>query len=248
MAALAEQGRIRGFEAQMYCKNGETLWVSISANALFAEDLSLHSYTAFSHDITSRRNMERQLLQAHKMEAIGRLAGGIAHDFNNILTVILGYCEMLRDLIGESEKSLSVVGEIGNATKRAAMLTQQLLAFSRQQVVQRKVLDVNVVVRAMETMLKRLIGENIELMTELRKENAMVRADPHQIEQIIMNLVVNARDAMPDGGNLLIATSLRIVSEAEAANARELKSGRYIQIVVNDSGIGIPPRACPSDF
>ena len=131
------------------------------------------------------------------MEAIGRLAGGIAHDFNNILTVILGYCEMLRDFIGESEKSLSVVGEIGNATKRAAMLTQQLLAFNQQQVVQRKVLDVNVVVRAMETMLKRSIGENIELMTELRKENAMVRADPHQIEQIIMNLVVNARDAIP---------------------------------------------------
>jgi two-component system cell cycle sensor histidine kinase/response regulator CckA len=192
--------------------------------------------------------MERQLLQAHKMEAIGRLAGGIAHDFNNILTVILGYCEMLRDVISGNEEGQGVLREIRGAAKRAAMLTQQLLAFSRQQVVQRRVLDVNVVIRAMETMVKRLIGEHIELVTVLAREHATVRADPHQIEQIVMNLVVNARDAMPEGGTLRIVTSRRSISSIPADASDGAKPGPYVEIAVTDSGVGIPAEILPLIF
>ena len=248
MKALEEKGSVRGFEAPLHGSGGETQWVSISANALFAEDLTLHSYSAFTYDITQRRTMERQLLQSQKMEAIGRLAGGIAHDFNNILTVILGYCEMLRDVIPGNGEGQGVLREIGSAAKRAAMLTQQLLAFSRQQVVQRKILDVNVVVRAMETMVKRLIGENIELVTELEKESATVRADPHQIEQIIMNLVVNARDAMPEGGTLRISTSRRSIFDVPADAATGAKPGRYVELGVTDSGVGISAEVLPLIF
>ena len=161
--------------------------------------------TRVSQVLSDHKRMEELLRQSQKMEAVGRLAGGVAHDFNNLLTVIAGYASLLKeDRAGEGEQP--ELEEIQTAVKRAADLTRQLLAFSRKQALLPRVLDVNTVVSGMESMLRRLIGENITLVTALAGDLGRVKADPGQIEQVIMNLVVNARDAMPQGGKLIIET------------------------------------------
>ncbi len=190
-------------------------------------------------DIGERKSLEEQLRQSQKMEAIGQLAGGVAHDFNNLLTVILGYAELLSTTLHGNDPRRTDVDEILNAADRAAGLTRQLLAFSRKQVFQPKLLDVKSLVINTSAMLRRVIGEDIELVTKLAPTAATVLADAGQIEQILMNLAVNARDAMPQGGRLLIETMTVVLDDSYAAQHAAVLPGPYVMLAVTDSGIGM---------
>ena len=193
-----------------------------------------------NRDITARKKLEEQLRQVQKMEAIGRLSGGIAHDFNNLLGVIIGYSEILQERLPSKDLLRESADEIVAAGKRAASLTRQLLAFSRQQVLEPKVLDLNEVVSDMEKMLRRLIGEDIELITNRDPMLGRVRTDQGQIEQVIMNLVVNARDAMPQGGKLVIATANTEMDETFVKRyPYPVQTGQYIVLTVSDNGVGM---------
>jgi two-component system, cell cycle sensor histidine kinase and response regulator CckA len=185
------------------------------------------------------RQSEQQLLQSQKMEAIGGLAGGIAHDFNNLLSVILGYSELLASELRPDDPMRVDLQEINRAGARASRLTGQLLAFSRQQVLQPQLVDLNQVCSGMESMLKRLIGEDVELRSIADQRLARVLVDAGQMEQVIMNLVVNARDAMPSGGKLTIETSNRSLDERAAAEHSGLKPGAHVLLVVTDTGMGM---------
>jgi PAS domain S-box-containing protein len=190
-------------------------------------------------DVTEKRRLEEQFRQSQKMEAVGRLAGGVAHDFNNILGVIIGYGEIVQRRIPAADPLQGKVAEILKAAERAAALTRQLLAFSRKQVLQPRVLDLNLVVADMDKMLRRLIGENIELKMALREPLGSVRADPGQIEQVLMNLVVNARDAMPGAGSLLIATSEVDLDPSYLTLHPGAHPGPHVLLAVSDTGQGM---------
>jgi len=190
-------------------------------------------------DITDRRHLEEQLRQAQKMEAVGMLAGGVAHDFNNLLTIITGYSQLILNNISEDDSNRHSVEQIMKAGERAAALTKQLLAFSRRQVLQPKVLELNKLVGGLSTMLRRLIGEDIDLSLVLPGDLGRVSADPGQIEQVIMNLAVNARDAMPKGGVLTIETANRHLDEHYAGRHIAVKPGSYILLAVSDTGSGM---------
>jgi two-component system cell cycle sensor histidine kinase/response regulator CckA len=201
---------------------------------------ALSHFIAVKEDITSRKQLEEQLWRAQKMEAVGRLAGGVAHDFNNLLTVIRGYADILSNSLPPKDASLRAsVDEILKASERAASLTRQLLAFSRQQVLAPKVLDLNHVVGGVEKMLHRLIGEDIELVTTLQPDLGPVRADPGQIEQVLVNLAVNSRDAMPQGGRLSIETRNIDLDGRSPDPEVVVKPGPYVEIRVQDTGCGM---------
>jgi two-component system cell cycle sensor histidine kinase/response regulator CckA len=193
----------------------------------------------YGKDVTEEKSLAEKFMQAQKMEAIGRLAGGIAHDFNNLLTVISGYCDLVRTDLPQGGLAEAKIDEIARAAKQAATLTSQLLAFSRKQVLIPQVVDTNELVRALETILGRVVGEDIELRTCLHPGTGNIRADPGQIEQALMNLVVNARDAMPEGGKLTIETSVRVFDEAYAREHTDVKPGEYVRIAVSDTGVGM---------
>ncbi|HXE89999.1 MAG TPA: ATP-binding protein [Terriglobales bacterium] len=192
-------------------------------------------------DITERRQLERQLLQAQKMEAIGQLAGGVAHDFNNLMAIVIGYTDLLMDELDPNSSQMKHVKEIRKAGDRAVALTRQLMAFSRKQVMAPKVLDLNQVVADTDRMLRRIIGEDIDLVVIAEPELWNVRTDPGQMEQVIMNLAVNARDAMPGGGKLTIETANVELGEADAAQHVTMKPGSYVMLAVSDNGIGMSP-------
>jgi len=192
-------------------------------------------------DITEHRRLEEQYRQAQRMEAVGRLAGGVAHDFNNILTAILGYAELLLMELPPDSEHLADAAEIRTAAQRAAGLTRQLLAFSRQQVLQPTVLCVNDVLANVENMLCRLLGENVALRTALAPDAGNVRADAGQLEQVIVNLAVNARDAMSAGGKLTIETANAELSEDDAEANQPVVAGQYVMLAVTDTGVGISP-------
>ena len=196
-------------------------------------------FVSVKRDVSNRRRFEEQLRQSQKMEAIGRLAGGVAHDFNNILGVIMGYGEILKRRIPAADPLQGKVAEILKAADSAAGLTRQLLAFSRKQVLQPRVLDLNLVVADMDKMLRRLIGEDIELKTSLREPLGSVRADPGQIEQVLMNLVVNARDAMPGAGSLLIETAAVDLDASSLALHPGALPGPHVLLAVSDTGEGM---------
>jgi PAS domain S-box-containing protein len=189
-------------------------------------------------DITESRRLEEQLRNAQQMEAIGRLAGGVAHDFNNILSIIMGHGELLLATPGLGDRARNGVEQIRRAADRAASLTQQLLAFSRKQVLQPKVLDLNACVSDVQKMLSRVIGEDIELVASLHPSLAWVKADPGQVEQVLMNLAVNARDAMPHGGKLVMETANLNLSP-EHARQLDLAPGNYVTLAVSDTGHGM---------
>ena len=191
-------------------------------------------------DTTEHKQLEEQLRQSQKMEAVGKLAGGVAHDFNNLLTIITGYSQLLLDRIGQDSPLRGNLMEIKKAGDRASSLTQQLLAFSRRQVLKPKVLDLNSVVAGLEGMLQRLVGEDIHLVTALDPELGPVKADPGQIEQAIMNLVVNARDAMPQGGRLSIETANNVERTKADSRGESLKEpATYAMLAVSDTGCGM---------
>jgi len=187
----------------------------------------------------SLRRTEDQLRQSQKMDAVGRLAGGVAHDFNNMLTAILGFSQLMRFRLAEDDPARQDTEEIEKAAMRAAALTRQLLAFSRQQVLEPKVLDLNAVITEAGTLLRRVIGADIDLHTATSDDLGRVKADPGQIDQIIMNLVVNARDAMPDGGKLTIETANIELSEDYTRSHVGVKPGRYVMLAVSDTGCGM---------
>ncbi|HTQ55026.1 MAG TPA: ATP-binding protein [Bryobacteraceae bacterium] len=191
------------------------------------------------HDVTERNQLEERLRQAAKMEAVGMLAGGIAHDFNNLLTIINGYSHILLQGLSPDDPNHSAAEQIMKAGERAAALTRQLLTFSRRQVLQPKVLDLNQLVTGLDNMLQRLIGEDIDLRVVPGNELGQVSADPGQMEQVIMNLVVNARDAMPRGGILTIETTNVMLDEHYALTHAATKPGRYVALVVSDNGAGM---------
>jgi PAS domain S-box-containing protein len=190
-------------------------------------------------DITERKSLETSLLQARKMESIGRLAGGVAHDFNNLLTVINGYSALMLGNLRDGDPSRASLQEIHKAGERAARLTAQLLAFSRRQVLEPKVLDLNQLVAGMQSMLARLVGEDVVVHVLLKAEAAFVCADPTQLEQALMNLAVNSRDAMPRGGKLLIETAGVERDESYAQSHAEAHVGRFIMLAVSDNGEGM---------
>jgi len=190
------------------------------------------------NDVTERRGLEESLRQAQKMEAVGRMAGGVAHDFNNLLMVISGYGELLSGSLAESDPRREYANQILRAASRAGNLTRQLLAFSRRQVSKPRVFDLNRTVNAMEPLLRRLVGEEVKLVVDLDRELGHLRADPAQIEQVIMNLAANARDAMPNGGQLTVRTE-NVKLSADAARRHGLTRGDYIRLIVTDTGTGI---------
>ncbi len=197
------------------------------------------TFELFAEDVTERRALEEQLRQSQKMEAVGRLAGGIAHDFNNLLMVISGYSEFLLDRLGSEPALRTPAQEIASAAGRATSLTRQLLAFSRKQMLAPKILDLNAVVTENLKMLNRVIGEDIELVMSPAADLGTVRADAGQIEQVIMNLAVNARDAMPSGGKLTIETGNASLDEEYARFHAPLRPGNYVMLAISDTGAGM---------
>ena len=234
---LQREGAVREIEFSFRTKSGELRYATVSAARL---TLGTESYMlSTSRDITERRSLERQLLQSQKMEAIGRLAGGVAHDFNNLLGVILGQTELLQ---AECENNPSVhrrAEAIEHAGRRAAELTKQLLAFSRQQFTEPRVIDTNAIVRDIEKLLQRLIGEDVELTIHLQANAGNIRVDPSQLEQILMNLALNARDAMPNGGKLVLETACVELDEIYARQHLGAKAGDFLMLVVSDTGTGM---------
>jgi PAS domain S-box-containing protein len=192
-------------------------------------------------DVTDRHRLETQLRQAQKMEAVGRLAGGIAHDFNNVLTAVFGYVDLLQEELPQSSPAHGDLAEVRKAAERAAGLTRQLLAFSRQQVLEPVVLNLNERVEDFEKMLRRMIGEDVELRLTLRQDVGNVRADPGQLDQVLMNLVVNARDAMPQGGTLILETANADLTEPYAELHQPVVAGPYVMLAVSDTGMGMTP-------
>ena len=220
-------------------KNGKLYWEEAIISSIKNEENRITHFLKVAEDITERKNLENQLLQAQKMEAVGRLAGGIAHDFNNLLTVITGYCNLLLDGLDDDSPLRNDLEEIKKAGNRATSLTGQLLAFSRKQVLQPKVLDLNALIGDMEKMLHRLIGEDIELATVLNKNPGRIKADPGQIEQVIMNLVINAKDSMPKGGKLTIETGNVYLDEEYSEQHVAVIPGNYIMLAITDTGTGM---------
>jgi two-component system, cell cycle sensor histidine kinase and response regulator CckA len=237
MEALDNQGRVRDLETTFHTKSGEERTGLDSAEIIDVEGQIC--VLAIMKDITERKRLELQLRQAHKMEAIGQLAGGIAHDFNNLLGVIIGYSELLLDQFAADTTPRRQMEQIRKAADRAASLIRQLLAFSRQQVVETKTIKLNAVVAEMAKMLPQLIGEHIELRTALDPLTGLIKVDQSQIEQIIMNLAINARDAMPNGGKLIMETSSIYVDQEFCNRHAPMNAGNYVMLVVSDTGMGM---------
>ncbi len=231
-------GSLNGVEVQWKRKDGRAIIVRLSGCAATGADEPEEVLELIAEDITDRRQLEEQLRQAQKMDAVGRLAGGVAHDFNNLLMVITGYTEVLLEQLEKDSAAHLKVQFIQQAADRAATLTRQLLAFSRKQLLELKVIDVNTVISDMERLLRPLIGENIELVTRLSSETGHTRADAGQLEQVIMNLVVNAKDSMPEGGRLTLQSS-DVTVRQNFREHRFIQPGRYAVISVADTGHGM---------
>src|SRR5947199_159205 len=228
-------------EATWKRRDGRPLTAQLSVRAVRNGAGQVEYYETFVRDVTERVLLEQQLRQAQKMEAVGRLAGGIAHDFNNILTAITGYADLLLEDLAPKDPRRQDAEEIHKAADRAAGLTRQLLAFSRQQVLQPRVLDLNALVTELEKMLRRLLGEDVKLATVLAPTLGRVRADAGRLEQVIMNLAVNARDAMPTGGKLTIETGDVEFDGGYAAEHYPAPPGKYAMLAVSDTGTGMDP-------
>jgi PAS domain S-box-containing protein len=230
----------RRIEYRMRHKDGGWRTLESTASPVLNAAGAVEKLVIVSRDISDRKRLEEQFRQAQKMEAIGRLSGGVAHDFNNLLGLVIGYGEILQEKLPPQDPLRRNADEILNAGRRAAALTRQLLAFSRQQVLETKVLDLNLVVSGMESMLRRLIGEDLELSCVCDPSLGAIKADQGQLEQVILNLAVNARDAMPQGGKLVIATANTEMDEVFVQRySYPVKPGRYVLLTVSDTGVGM---------
>jgi two-component system, cell cycle sensor histidine kinase and response regulator CckA len=232
-------GNGRRVEYRIRHKSGEWRVMESTASAVRNSEGAVEKLIIVNRDITERKHLEQQLLLSQRLEAVGKLSGGVAHDFNNILGVIIGYSEALQQMMPADDPMREAVDEIEKAGRRAAALTQQLLAFSRKQVLEPKVLDLNSIVADVEKMLRRLIGEDLELEIVPASALGRVKADRGQIEQVILNLAVNARDAMPNGGKLKIETMNADLNESDARRLRYVIPGHYVMLQVSDTGTGM---------
>ena len=230
---------VRPIEHRIVRKDGVVRFVRSTLVPQYAPDGALVAYDGLLQDITQRRALEEQLAQAQKLQSIGRLAGGVAHDFNNLLTAILGNAELALIDLPEDHPAGESVREIVKAAERAASLTRQLLSFARKQMIEPVPLDLSAVVSGSIEMLRRLLGEDVEIMAELRDGLDIVEADPGQVQQLLVNLTVNARDAMPDGGGLVIETANLAVGDEYRAAHPEVISGNYVTLAVTDTGTGM---------
>ncbi|MBA3975599.1 MAG: hypothetical protein C0504_15435 [Candidatus Solibacter sp.] len=238
--AVATQGQpFQNFVNRMVAKDGSIIEVSTNGTPIFSKDGQLLCYQGTDRDVTGEKQAEARLLHAQKMESVGRLAGGVAHDFNNLLTVINGYGELGLARTGESDAVRPYLEEICKAGERAASLTRQLLAFGRKQVLNPKLLELNAVLSEMDSMIGRLAGEGVLVRLNRLPDAGRVYADQHQMEQVVMNLVVNARDAMPEGGELTIRTRCVELDEQAAALHPGAAKGRYAVLAVSDTGTGM---------
>jgi two-component system cell cycle sensor histidine kinase/response regulator CckA len=219
-------------------KDGSRITVRLAGRQLGSEQEGPIGFEVFVEDVTEQRSLQKQFEHAQKMEAVGRLAGGVAHDFNNLLMIISGYAQLMEESSTDPKKVAEYATQIQAASSKAATVTRQLLAFSRKQILEPTVLDLNYIVKDLEKMLPRLLGEDVETVTELEPQLGTVTADRGQIEQVIMNLAVNARDAMPQGGRLTIATS-NVVLDASYYQGVEVPPGRYVLLAVSDAGTGM---------
>jgi PAS domain S-box-containing protein len=243
---LEAQGIVQGFEFEAYRKDGEKIWLRLnirlvhdeSGNVRFREG-SIEDITEQKHSEIERKHLEEQLRQSQKMEAIGQLAGGVAHDFNNLLTAINGYSSLALQRTNPEERIKNYLEEIRKAGERAANLTRQLLAFGRKQMLKPVALDLNEVVSEMNKMLRRLIGEDITLIVKLAPALKKIKADPGQIEQVLVNLVLNSRDAMPQGGHLTIETTNFDVDHEYSSKHLGVPPGSYVRLAVSDTGCGM---------
>jgi signal transduction histidine kinase len=222
--------------------------ITAFANQLSAAWQKISLIGKLEKNIAELQQTHAQLIQAQKMEAVGRLAGGIAHDFNNLLTVILGYSELLLNEFDDEPSVRETVREIRKAGEQASQLTEHLLAFSRKQMVKPKVMNLNSIVRSMEKLLQRLIGEDVALQIKLEEELQPIRIDPNQVEQVIMNLAVNARDAMPQGGSLCIETTNIYLGQPFVSQHPEVTAGPYVLLAMTDTGQGIDENVIPQIF
>ena len=236
---IEREGEARGLEAAWKRRDGSVIFVRESARAFRADDGRVLYYDGIVEDVTERRRLEEQLRQAQKMEAVGRLASGVAHDFNNLLTIIMGYSDLLLERVSLPDGMRSPVKEIEKAADQAASLTRQLLAFTRKQVLQPHIVDLNSLLTNVDKMLRRMIGKNIELVTHLPSGLGRVNADPGQIEQVITNLAVHARDAMPQGGQLTLEAANVELDSSYASSQESVLPGHYVMIAVSDTGIGM---------
>lgn len=225
------------YEFTVTTRNGKKTILEASVSSIkYKQDYAIQGIL---RDITVRKELEEQLLQSQKMEAIGQLAGGVAHDFNNLLTVIVGYSEMLLTGLDRNNPKFRELQQIRDAGNRAAALTRQLLAFSRKQILEPQIINLNDLITNLEKMLGRLIGENIDLSTYLAPDLTQIKADPGQIEQVIVNLAVNARDAMPQGGKLTIETDNIYLDEMYIRKHHGAKAGNYVLMTISDNGLGM---------
>jgi two-component system cell cycle sensor histidine kinase/response regulator CckA len=239
---LQANSYLRHEDVQLKTRSGQSINVEVVSNAYKENDETVIQCNI--RDITQRKYTDQsgqRLRQAHKMEAVGQLAGGLAHDFNNLLGVILGYCEILGERSDLAEPTRNMIAEIHNAGATGKNLTQRLLAFSRRQVLQPVSLDLNEAVNRATVMLNRLIGDDIELVSVLDGSLGTIEADPNQIDQVLMNLAINARDAMPNGGTISIETSNADIDEAFATPHPSADPGRYVMLTVSDTGVGMDP-------
>ncbi len=229
--------RVEYFESVRVTKDKRRLSVSISVSPIYDADGNVVGASTIARDITSQKKIEDQLKQSQKMEAVGRLAGGVAHDFNNLLGIVTACSELLRDRVDAS--SMEYIDNIREAAKRGSSLTRQLLAFSRRQPAQVQVLDLNDRLREVSKLLRPLMGDDVEISLLPRSMNAIVEADPGQLDQIVVNLAVNARDAMPRGGKLIIETSVGDFDESFAREHPPMTAGRYVMLAISDNGVGM---------
>jgi len=231
-------GRMKEIE-EPYQIDGEERWVHTVKVPYRDEEKHIIGVLVVFEDITERKRLEEQIRQSQKLEAIGLMAGGVAHDFNNLLTIILGYCDLASGRLGLNDPLVADIKEIRKCGGRAASLTRQLLAFSRKQVLDVRILDLNALVSGVDRMLQRLIGADIDLKTVLAPDLGRIKADSGQIEQIMMNLVVNARDAMPTGGQLTLQTANVYLDQDYAAKYVDVTPGHYVMLAVRDNGCGM---------
>jgi len=229
--------RVEYFESVRVTKDKRSLNVSISVSPIYDSEGKVMGASTIARDITAQKKAEDQLRQSQKMEAVGRLAGGVAHDFNNLLGIVTACSELLRSRV--DQESLEYIDNIREASKRGASLTRQLLAFSRRQPVQTQLLDLNERLKDVMKLLRPLMGDDVEIMLLPRPATAVVEADPGQLDQIVMNLAVNARDAMPRGGKLVIETAVFDFDESFVREHPAIVVGRYVMLAVSDNGIGM---------
>jgi len=222
-------------------KDGRTISCEWYNTPLVDESGRVLGVASLAQDVTERVALEERLRQSQKMEAVGRLAGGVAHDFNNLLTVILGYSQILAEGVPVGSRLADSTAQIKSAADRASGITRQLLAFSRKQVLSPRVINLNDIMLNLDALLRRLIGEDVEVRTDLANDLGSVKADPGQIEQVIMNLALNARDAMPQGGKLTLETANAQLDESYGRSHQPTKPGRYVMLAVSDTGHGMPP-------